>query len=81
MKKFILIDRATRKPVYNAQVFEAAISPAGLLGGEGQRLWFWQEVTDWTQAQLDDRRGKTRSDPSISATEANVVVTAAGTWS
>ena len=83
MKKFMLVDKVTGKPVYGGQIFETeADTPAGLLGGPGQSSWYWVDVTGKSAAQIASKITK-KFTPTTApkATDENAVVTdAGGSW-
>lgn len=83
MKTFILISKETGLPVYLAQRFQSEDSPVGLLGGPGQRLWYWLDVTALTDEQIEAHKADTFTpdNPPDAGTENAVILESDGTWS
>ncbi len=83
MNKFMLVNKTTGKPIYGGQIFETENeSPIGLLGGTGQRSWYWVDVTGKTDAQIAAKIAK-KFTPTKKPkdTDENAVVTdAGGSW-
>jgi len=91
IKRYVLVDKITHNIIYNGQIFEIddtlQDSPEGLLGGTGQKDWYWSEVTNFDSSYFDADNVRfikvTRTPPdgeNINAEDLNVVVTN-GTWS
>ena len=83
MNKFMLVDKATGKPVYGGQIFETdKSSPVGLLGGTGQVSWYWVDVTGKSAAQIASKIAKkfTPTKAPKAADENAVVTDASGSW-
>lgn len=86
VKKFILVDKTTHKVIYGGQVFETeAVTPVGLLGGWGQKDWYWVDVTNSDAGNFTNGKfNKTTRTPadgeSIDVNKENVVVASEGTW-
>jgi hypothetical protein len=86
MKKFILVNKADHKVIYSGQIFETeSDSPVGLLGGFGQRDWYWVDITNTNPSNIENGRFiKTIRIPPegeiIDPNAENVVVSQEGTW-